>query len=64
MLWIVLYVWAAVWTGVLMRSKYERHEPHKIIGSVVVGALWPLLLPVYVFFEYFNRFNIEEDEDV
>lgn len=48
------YLWVAVWTGVLTLGAYRADEPlqHKIVGPILFGVGWPIMLPFIVLGTY------------
>lgn len=50
--WMIAgYLWVAVWTGLMTLGAYRADEPtsHKIFGPILLGAGWPIGLPLMVF---------------
>ena len=45
----VLYVWVAIWTGMLCSRSYRPDESNRVSGPIVWGIVWPIALPIMVF---------------
>lgn len=47
---IVLYLWASLWCALIAARLPEapRNEIGRAIGSVIIGIMWPVTLPMHL----------------